>query len=135
MAIMTAVTHPGVRRQYVSTRQWCVLILLAAVAGLLLMALAEPLPEAAAQPASGAGGHLMAVTGQLTPNTYGLYLMDTERGTLVVYEIVPQGRDSRILQLRAARTLVFDTQLEAYNTAPDPAEIAEMVRQARRIGQ
>jgi len=77
----------------------------------------------------------MAVAGPLTPTTFGLYLVDTERRTLAVYEIVPQGRDSRILHLRAARTLMFDTQLEAYNTAPDPAEIAEMVRQARRIGQ
>jgi hypothetical protein len=110
-------------------------MVLAALAGSLLTALAISTPQAVAQPAASAPSSVVAVAAQMTANTYGLYLVDTDRNTLVVYEIVPQGRDSRVLQLRAARTLVFDTQLEAYNTAPDPAEIAEMVRQARRIGQ
>jgi hypothetical protein len=110
-------------------------VVLAAVAGALLTALAMSTPEAAAQDAGRIERPVVAVTGQLTAGTYGLFLVDSERDTLVVYEIVPQGRDGRVLQLRAARTMVFDTQLEAYNTTPDPAEIAEMVQQARRIGQ
>ena len=135
MAITTARPRPGDHREPLSTPQWCIVVVLAAVAGALLTALAMSTPEAVAQDAGRIERPVVAVTGQVTAGTYGLFLVDSERDTLVVYEIVSQGRDSRVLHLRAARTLAFDTQLEAYNTAPDPAEIAEMVRQARRIGQ
>lgn len=73
---------------------------------------------------------IFAVAGQISPGTYGLYLVDEQHGTMAVYEYVPA---ERRLHLRAARAFSYDLALEAYNTEPSPAEVARMVNQARRI--
>ena len=114
--------------------QLCVVAAVAMAAGMLLAGAGEPLPTASAQPVSTGGRpmEIFAVAGQITPDTYGLYLVDAKRGSVVVYEYVPAERQ---LHLRAARSTVYDLQLEAYNTSPDPAEVADMVRRARRISE
>ena len=75
---------------------------------------------------------MFAVAGQISPNTYGLYLVDPQRGGLAVYEYVPA---ERRLHLRAARAFSYDLQLESYNTEPSPGEVADMVNQARRLSE
>ncbi len=70
------------------------------------------------------------MSGQLSPGTFGLYLVDEQRGTMAVYEYLPAERK---LTLRAARAFAYDLALEQYNTEPSPAEVAKMVNQARRI--
>ncbi|NQU76687.1 MAG: hypothetical protein HQ546_10280 [Planctomycetes bacterium] len=112
--------------------QWCVVVALAMAAMGALVAAIGPLPAASAQPTqtSGQPTAMFAVAGQITPKTYGLYLVDLQREAIVVYEYVPSDRR---LELRAARTAVYDLQLESYNTQPPPGEIAEIVRKARRI--
>ena len=114
------------------TVQYAVVIAVAAIAVGVLTATNIGLPSASAQ-AVQAGGQpdgMFAVAGQITPDTYGLYVVDAKRGSVVIYEYVPSERQ---LHLRAARTMVYDLQLESYNTAPEPAEVADMVRRARRI--
>ncbi len=118
-----------------SVYQWCVVIALAVASLGLIMGLVWPTSTAMAQAtgAEGVAGRMFVVAGQLTAKTYGLYLVDLERESLLVYEYTPHAQGGKCLQLRAARTLRFDTQLESYNTSPDPAEVADMVRQARKI--
>ena len=112
--------------------QWSVIIAVSLVAAAAWTLANIDLPSASAQ-AVQAGGEpagMFAVAGQITPDTYGLYVVDPKRGSVVVYEYVPARRQ---LHLRAARSIVYDLQLESYNTAPDPAEVADMVRRARTI--
>lgn len=108
---------------------------LSGVAAVVLTLALRPGPTASAQATQQgqAPTGLLAVAGQVTPDTYGLYLVDPVQGSVVVYEYVPSARHR--LQLRAARTVTYDLQLESYSTEPEPSEIAEMVRSARRISE
>lgn len=123
------------RRPSVTAAQWLIVALLAAAAAMLgAEAIFSPTSAAAqtgwagtTQPAGG----VFAIAGQITRDTYGLYLVDLRNDTICLYEYVA-GRPGR-LWLRAARTFVYDRQLDAYNTEPAPAEIAEMVSKARRL--
>jgi hypothetical protein len=115
--------------------RWALVALLAAGAGALVALLAMPLPAATAQVVTGErGDEVLVVAGQVSQDTYGLYLVDTERDTICVYEYFP-GRGSSPAQLRltAARRFSFDLQLEDYNTQPSPREIKELVEQHRRL--
>lgn len=119
--------------------QWCIVVLLAVIATTLLIATVQALtPVAAAQPVSNGGEPeaTFAVAGQIAPNTFGLYLVDPSRQTVLLYEVATgfsQNAATRKLVLRAARTYRFDAQLEEYNTEPKPGEIADQVRTARPI--
>ncbi len=112
---------------------WIVVILLAAVAGGLLSQLVVSVADAQAQPTTSTRGERVFVAaGQISGETYGLYLVDYENETICVYEYVP--RDRR-LRLRAARTYTFDAQLDEYNTdEPLPREVKELVEQHGRLG-
>ena len=115
------------------TTQWCLVALLACVGtALAVTAWLSPDPgyAQAVQQTGGAAQGMLAVAGQVSPGTYGVYLVDLDRGSLTVYEY---NAPVRQLRLMAARSYIYDRQLEAYNTVPPPAEVADMVRQARRI--
>jgi hypothetical protein len=106
--------------------------LLAVIAAVLIIVACQANSPAYAQPI-GAGGEpqgVFAVAGQISRDAYGLYLVDPQQSTVVVYEYNP---GTRRLRLAASRTFLFDRQLESYNTDPLPSEVADMVRQARRI--
>ena len=105
---------------------------LAVLAGIVSTLAVAPPPPAEAQPTQSAAAPsgLLAVAGQVSPGTYGLYLVDVQARSVVVYEYVPTKRQ---LHLRAARSAVYDLQLEQYNTAPKVSEVADMVRQARTL--
>jgi len=78
---------------------------------------------------SGRNGGIVAVAGRISRDTYGLYLVDLKNGTICVYGMAGNGQ----LKLLAARTFIYDCQLDSYNTTPLPKEIARLVARARRL--
>ncbi len=134
MSVMGSENSSDRRRPTGRKIEMCVVALLAAAATALMFAVVQATPESSAQSVQSGppGKGLFAVAGQLTPGTYGLYLVDPAQGGLAVYEYVPAKRQ---LILRAARTCLYDLQLESYNTDPQPSEIADMVREARKISE
>jgi len=127
---MSEPAMPTSRAGASSAARWVVVIVLAALAGALGGELLLSASPAAADTASGGAGKVFAVAGQITGDTYGLYLVDLENGTICLYEYV--GRERR-LWLRAARTFRADLKLDAYNTQPSPEEVSKMVSEARRL--
>jgi hypothetical protein len=113
--------------------QWALVIILAAVAGGLLSELVLSVGDARAQQHTAVAGETVFVAaGQISGETYGLYLVDYENKTICIYEYVPQDRR---LRLRAARTYRFDAQLDEYNTdQPLPREVKDLVEQHGRLG-
>ena len=81
--------------------------------------------------ASSASGDVIAVSAQLSADSYGVYLLDTKRGTMAVYQFQPSKRS---LRLMAVRSYGFDMQLDEYNTEPSPREIRQLVQQQKRLG-
>ena len=83
------------------------------------------LPAANAQfPAVAGGGGVYLMPGQLETNVWGVYLLDTDQGTLVAYRY-DAGSDR--LQLLAARDIGPDRGLAAFNTFPPPEEVRRLV--------
>lgn len=116
-----------------SAGKWVIVILLSVIATCLLIEVGSSAPDArGAQAGAGSGGKggLFAVAGQITRDTYGMYLVDAQRGTICVYQYVPT---TRKLHLRAARNITFDLQLDAYNTELPPQEIKKLVEQHKRL--
>jgi hypothetical protein len=113
--------------------QWVMVVVLAAVAGGLLSQLLLSARDACAQQRAAVRAETVFVAaGQISDETYGLYLVDYENETICVYEYVPQDRR---LRLRAARTYQFDAQLDEYNTdKPLPRDVKELVEQHGRLG-
>ncbi|MGC4032070.1 MAG: hypothetical protein QM754_10120 [Tepidisphaeraceae bacterium] len=93
------------------------------------------LPAALAQQpqpiAGGAGLYLMPA--QLATNTWGCYVMDVDRQTLLVYQY-QIGSDAngagRMLKLIAARDFTYDRRLRDFNTLPKPSDIKGQVESA-----
>jgi len=78
-----------------------------------------------AQPlrAVGAGG-VMAFTGQLGKDVYGIIMIDVDAGTLWIYQLRPGSK----LKLMAARSWMYDRYLEEYNCAPPtPSDVSNLV--------
>ncbi|MHC4562773.1 MAG: hypothetical protein ACYS8X_08395 [Planctomycetota bacterium] len=109
--------------------QWLAVTLLALLpVGLLVRAADEgDQPEPIPAPT---GQTMLAVPGQITHDTYGLYLVDLEKQTICVYQYA---KTSKKLRLLAARTYAFDTQLDDYNTEPSPRQVRELVQSHRRL--
>lgn len=76
-------------------------------------------------PANASG--LTIMPGQLSPNTWGCYVMDPFNETLSVYQFSPGEHN---LKLAAARDIRYDRRLKMYNTTPDPQEIRQMLDRA-----
>ena len=113
--------------------KWLIVILLGLIAGCLLAELVASVSTASAQLTSGASARgITAVAGQVTSDSYGLYLIDTENGTMAVYQWLP---GIRKLRLMAARNYEFDLKLDEYNSDdPSPSEIKQLVEQHDRLG-
>ncbi len=118
-----------------SPRKWLAVGLLALAAACLLVgigmqgAAADEPPGAVGE---GAAGSIVVVAGQITKDTYGLYLVDREHGTICMYEWLPR---TRKLRLAAARTYLFDRLLEDYNSdEPSPRDVKKLVAQQKRLG-
>jgi hypothetical protein len=125
--IMSASPRP------ISAGKWLFVVLLCMAAAALAVELARPGEPALAEMSSAAAspdGAVMAVAAQLSGDTYGLYLLDTRRGTMAVYQFQPS---KRTLKLMAVRGYGFDLQLDEYNTEPSPNEIRQLVQQQKRL--
>ncbi|HPD29032.1 MAG TPA: hypothetical protein PLL20_03490 [Phycisphaerae bacterium] len=122
---------------------WVIAVLLAIIASALVLRLDEGrfMRSAVAQ-TGGAGGGLVgargiyAFSGQLTPRTYGVFMLDVDTGTIWCYELDRASNDELLLRLVAARTWTSDRYLEEFNVAdPVPGAVRMMVQQQRAIRQ
>ena len=92
-----------------------------------------PAAWASSQPQQIAGGGgLYLMPGQLSSNSWGVYVMDVDRQSLMVYHFDP---GAKRLNFIAARELTHDRQLGNYNTFPDPAEIKSIAEKERQTGR
>ena len=112
--------------------QWILVIVLTVIATCLVMELGYGASSATAQVTSVGGDDMLVVGGQITKDSYGLYLVDTKRQALCIYQWLP---GSRKLRLMAARNFKYDVQLDEYNAdKPPPSEVKRLVEQNRRLG-
>lgn len=74
--------------------------------------------------------NIQAVAAQLGPKAFGLFLIDLDNATIMTYEFTKAGT----LRLAAARTFVYDSQLDQYNTELSPRRIKEIVERSKRLG-
>ena len=113
--------------------KWLIVILLGLIAGCLLVELGATVGTASAQVTSGSSPMgITAVAGQVTSDSYGIYLIDTENGTMAVYQWLPNVRK---LRLMAARNYGFDLKLDEFNSDdPSPRDIRQLVEQHDRLG-
>lgn len=80
--------------------------------------------QQAPQPIAGGAG-LFLMPGQLSPSTWGCYVMDVDRQTLMVYQYLP---GDRMLRLMSARDFSNDRQLRDFNTGePSPTDVKAWV--------
>jgi hypothetical protein len=120
------------RSQHVAL--WLIAALLAGIAATLLLDRGDPAAGLAAyaqqiSPAPAGARGIYMVPAQLSPNSYGLFMMDVDAGTVWCYEYVAS---TRKLRLAAARSWIFDRYLEEYNvTDIGPAEVAALVEKQR----
>ena len=118
---------------YRPAAQWAIVVLLSVIATCLIMEIGFGASAATAQVTSVGGGDVLVVGGQITKDSYGLYLVDTKKQALAIYQWLPA---SRKLRLMAARTFKFDVQLDEYNAdKPTPSEVKLLVEQSKRLGQ
>jgi len=112
-------------------------LLLGIIATCLLLELTASVQTALAQPeGSGSigGKEVFAVGGRITRDTYGIYLIDPDNGTICVYQFLYNPKLKKTeLHLLAARNFTFDSQLDEYNTTPSPREIRALVEQQTRL--
>lgn len=92
----------------------------------------QVLPTSLAQATRSAGARgIFAFTGQISPNAYGVYMVDVDAGTIWCYECVTIGGVKK-LRLVSARSWIFDRYLEDYNGDElSPTEVKELVEQER----
>jgi hypothetical protein len=84
------------------------------------------------QQQAGARG-VYAFTGQLDKNTYGLFMLDVDAGTIWCYEFTGRPPADRRMKLAAARLWLYDRYLENFNVdGLTPDEVAELVEDQRR---
>jgi hypothetical protein len=82
-------------------------------------------PAAAQSMRSGGTGGIMAFTGQIEKDMYGIVMVDVDAGTLWVYQYRKAGNQ---LKLLAARNWIYDRYLEEYNNAqPTPSEVSQLI--------
>lgn len=123
---------PPAQRQ---TVLWVIALLLAVIATALVLRLDESAmhrnaawgqsPSGTAR--LGARG-ISAFSGQITRNTFGIFMLDVDSGTIWCYELTPGVDGAKQLRLVAARSWIFDRYLEEFNvTDPTPAAVAELV--------
>ncbi len=111
---------------------WVIAVSLALIA--LNMTLQDGLLDAPAMAQStrsaGARG-IFAFTGQLTPTTHGVFMVDVDAGTLWCYELVAVEGVKR-LRLVTSRSWIHDRHLEEYNLdGLSPSDVEQMLNERR----
>jgi hypothetical protein len=87
--------------------------------GLLPSAFGAPL----GQPIAG-GGTLYLMPAQFSPQTYGAYVMDIDKQTLVAYQFYPGEKQLRFV---AARRFSHDLRMTEFNTIPPVEDVKKMI--------
>ena len=119
------------RRQRAAWRQWLTAALAMAAGALLWEAATGSAQESRTGVAGGAAsGATLVVAGQITRDTYGLYLVDPASSRICMYQWVPGGASGK-LRLLAARNYTYDLQLDEYNTELSLRETKRIVDEAR----
>ncbi|HRX86313.1 MAG TPA: hypothetical protein P5572_14935 [Phycisphaerae bacterium] len=86
--------------------------------------------RAYAQPTlSGGARGVFAFTGQLTRDSYGLFMVDVDVGTVWCYRYMTSG--DKVLKLVAVRDWRYDRYLPEYGTEPPIDVIKQQVEQYR----
>jgi len=117
--------------RFASAGQWLIVVLLSVIATCLLIEVGFGTSSARGQISSADGGDIMIVGGQVTKDSYGLYLVDRKNRTICMYQWLPA---TRKLRLMAARTFSCDVQLDDYNAdRPTPSEVKRLVEENRRL--
>ncbi len=73
---------------------------------------------------------VIVAPGQLAPNQWGCYVLDTRANTLCIYQYSP---GERMLRLQASRAITQDLQLTSFNTMPPPSEVADLIEKEKRL--
>lgn len=118
------------------TAQWVIAVILAFIAGMLWSRDSSTVtPTALAQSSTMAGARgVYALAGQLDRETFGLFMLDIEQGTMWCYEL-----DSvdgvRRLRLVAGRSWLYDRYLRDFNCLPpgyrEVQDLVSLQRQPR----
>ncbi|MFP4356790.1 MAG: hypothetical protein ACLFUJ_16900 [Phycisphaerae bacterium] len=120
--------------------RWLTVMILAIIAAGLLVELGRSLGQAQAQqlepirqdspaPVPAAAGQVVAVTGEIASNQFGVYLIDTRTRTVALYQWSARKR----LEWLASRYYGFDMQVEDWNTEIKPKEVKELIDKASRL--
>jgi hypothetical protein len=75
------------------------------------------------QPIAG-GGTLYLMPAQFSPNTFGAYVMDIDKQTLVAYQFYPGEKQMRFV---AARKFSHDLRMTEFNTIPPVEDVKKMI--------
>jgi len=75
------------------------------------------------QPIAG-GGTLYLMPAQFSPNTFGAYVMDIDKQTLVAYQFYPGEKQLRFV---AARRFSHDLRMTEFNTIPPVEDVKKMI--------
>lgn len=122
-------------RSQLATPLWLLVVLLAVIATLLVSErVGSPEPSAFGQatPLAGARG-IFAFTGQLDRDSFGLFMLDVDQGTIWCYELISEDQ-TRKLRLVAARSFVYDRYLQDFNVAqPSVQMIRDLVARQRNM--
>ncbi len=110
---------------------WVIALSLAAIALCLVLRLDEGVrSQALAQPTmSGGARGVFAFTGQLTKDSYGVFMVDVDVGTVWCYRYMTSGQN--VLKLVAVRDWRYDRYLPEYSTEPPIEVVKEQVAQYR----
>ena len=112
--------------------QWVIVVILSVIAACLVLEVGFGASSATAQVTSVGGNDVLVVGGQITKDSYGLYLVDIKRQSLCVFQWLP---GTRKLRLMASRTFKYDVQLDEYNAdKPTPRDVKRLVEQNKRLG-
>ena len=128
---LSTLPHAAPRRRF-AVAQWLIAISLAVIAFNLTLREQQTIPDALAQPVRAAGARgIFAFSGQLTPTSFGVFMVDVDEGTLWCYEY-GGGGSAKKLRLVSARSWLFDRYLEDFQCElPSPLEIRDLVEQQR----
>jgi len=118
-----------IKRNSNRTCLWAFL-LLAFAAGATALLLAQTQPAAFVPPAA----DVQALAVQCAPGFEYIALLDKQNQTLCIYTYDPRAPANERLRLVAARSYIFDVQLQDYNNAePAPATVRDWVERAASL--
>jgi len=112
---------------------WVIAIALSVIAGMQILrpgARAWVAPAMGQPTTNGGSRGVFSFSGQLSKDTYGVFMVDVDTMTMWTYEYLPA---KGCLRLAGARSWQYDRYLENYNTCDLPPEAVEkMVEEQRK---